>query len=152
MAITIRQAGPADAAVVVEFNGSLAQESEGKTLDPEELAPGVAAVLADPVKGLYFLAEEDGQVLGQIGLTFEFSDWRNGWMWWIQSVYVRPHARRKGVFRTLYSHIESLARRDPEVIGLRLYVDETNDGAQATYQTLGLVRTGYVVREKYPLG
>jgi GNAT superfamily N-acetyltransferase len=151
MAIAIRQAGPADVAVITEFNAFLAKESENKTLDAEELEAGVAAVLADSVKGLYFLAEDDGQVVGQIGLTFEFSDWRNGWMWWIQSVFVRPETRRKGVFKALYSFVESLARRDPNVIGLRLYVDEANVGAQATYEMLGMAKTTYIVREKYPL-
>jgi GNAT superfamily N-acetyltransferase len=151
MAVTVRQAGPRDAAVVTDFNARLALESEGKALDPAQLQPGVAAVLADAVKGLYFLAEEDGEAWGQIGLTFEFSDWRNGWMWWIQSVYVRPEARRKGVFRALYRHVEELARRDPEVIGLRLYVEEANRSAQETYFRLGMTRTGYFVLEKYPL-
>jgi GNAT superfamily N-acetyltransferase len=151
VAITIRQASLADAATVISFNSLLAEESEGKKLELRELEPGVAAVLADPVKGLYFLAEEGREALGQIGLTFEFSDWRNGWMWWIQSVYVRPEARRKGVFRSLYLHIEELARSQSDVIGLRLYVEEANEGAQATYERLGLVKTGYLVREKYPL-
>jgi GNAT superfamily N-acetyltransferase len=151
MPFTIRQAGPADAAVIIEFNRLLALESEGKTLDAEVLGVGVAAVLADPVKGLYWLAEEDGRVVGQIGLTFEYSDWRNGWFWWIQSVYVRLETRRKGVFRLLYRHIEEMAQRNPTVIGLRLYVDEANTGAQQTYLNLGMERTGYFVLEKYPL-
>ena len=89
--------------------------------------------------------------MGQLGLTFEFSDWRNGWFWWIQSVYVRPEARRKGVFRSLYSYIEEQARRDPSVVGLRLYVEENNATAQQTYLQLGMTRTGYFVLEKYPL-
>src|SRR4051812_31390554 len=105
MALTVRTAVAGDQAVVVEFNRLLAQESEGKTLEPTVLAAGVAALLADPHKGRYFLAEEDGRVLGQVGLTFEWSDWRNGWMWWIQSVYVRPEARRRGVFRALFRHV-----------------------------------------------
>jgi GNAT superfamily N-acetyltransferase len=151
MPLTIRQAGPADAPVIVEFNCALAEESEGKTLDAATLEPGVDAVLADPLKGLYFLAEEDGRPVGQIGLTYEWSDWRNGWFWWIQSVYVRKEARRKGVFRALYGHIEEKARRDPEVIGLRLYVEEKNESAQETYFKLGMERTGYFVLEKYPL-
>jgi ribosomal protein S18 acetylase RimI-like enzyme len=148
---SVRQAGPADAVVVIEFNSCLAEESEGKVLDPAVLGPGVAAVLADPVKGLYFLAEIEGRVVGQIGLTFEFSDWRNGWFWWIQSVYVRKEARRQGVFRALYEHVQEMARADPTVVGLRLYVEESNRPAQETYFKLGMTRTGYFVLEKYPV-
>jgi GNAT superfamily N-acetyltransferase len=151
MAITVRQAGPADSPTVVEFNWLLAKESENTILDREILEPGVRAVLADPAKGLYFLAEEGRHFLGQIGLTFEYSDWRNGWFWWIQSVYVVPQARRQGVFRMLFDHVRQLAVRDPEVIGLRLYVEEENAGALATYERLGLKETGYLVRELFPL-
>ena len=151
MALTVRTADAGDQAVVVEFNRLLAQESEGKTLDRAVLAAGVAALLADPHKGRYFLAEEDGRVLGQVGLTFEWSDWRNGWMWWIQSVYVRPEARRRGVFRALFQHVYQAAVRDPEVIGLRLYVEHANGPAQQTYQRLGMTRTGYLVFERCPL-
>jgi GNAT superfamily N-acetyltransferase len=151
MPIAVRQATQADAAVVVEFNRRIAEETEGKMLDPRELEPGVAAVLADPLKGLYYLAELNGQVVGQIGLTFEYSDWRYGWFWWIQSVYVRAEARRRGVFRALYEHVERLAEADPDVIGLRLYVEEANTAAQQTYFQLGMERTGYFVLEKYPL-
>jgi GNAT superfamily N-acetyltransferase len=151
MPLTIRQATPADAPVIIEFNRLLAEESEGKILALEVLAPGVAAVLADPNKGLYFIAESDGKAVGQVGLTFEWSDWRNGWFWWIQSVYVRKEARRQGVFRTLYRHIEEMAIREPKVIGLRLYVEEANESAQQTYARLGMERTGYFVLEKYPL-
>jgi GNAT superfamily N-acetyltransferase len=151
MSLIVRQAGPADLQVVVEFNRLLAEESEGKKLEAAVLRPGVAAVLADPRKGLYFLAEEGANPVGQLGLTFEWSDWRNGWFWWIQSVYVRPDSRRKGVFRSLYGYIEDRAWRDPEVIGLRLYVEEGNTPAQATYAKLGLARTGYLVLEKFPL-
>jgi GNAT superfamily N-acetyltransferase len=151
MPIAIRQATPADAAVVVEFNSRIAEETEGKVLDRRELEPGVAAVLGDAAKGLYYLAELDGQVVGQIGLTFEYSDWRYGWFWWIQSVYVRAEARRRGVFRALYEYVERLAEAEPDVIGLRLYVEEGNKTAQQTYFRLGMERTGYFVLEKYPL-
>src|SRR5262245_50266955 len=116
--LTIRQAGPADALKIIEYNCLLAVETEGKSLDAAIIGPGVAAVLADPAKGLYFLAEEGGQALGQAGITTEFSDWRNGWFWWLQSVYVAKNRRRHGVFRALYEHIESLARQEPGVIGL----------------------------------
>ena len=151
MPIAVREATLADADVVVEFNRLLALESEGKTLDANLLAPGVRAGLADPVKGRYFLAEADGVILGQMGVTFEWSDWRNGWFWWIQSVYVRAEARRRGIFRAIFEHIQEAARNGPEVIGLRLYVDDANRAAQETYQRMGLGRTSYFVLEKYPL-
>jgi GNAT superfamily N-acetyltransferase len=151
MAIVIRQAGPADAAHVAEFNRLLAHESEGKDLDRALLDPGVRAALADPSKGRYFIAEGDGEVVGQLGITYEWSDWRNGWFWWIQSVYVVPAARRQGVFRTLFHHVESAARLDPAVIGIRLYVERDNEAAHHTYEGLGLEWTSYLVMEKYPL-
>jgi GNAT superfamily N-acetyltransferase len=151
MPLGIRQAGVADAAVVVEFNRLLAEESEGKVLDPATLVPGVRAGLEDPRKSLYFLAEEGGEVLGQLAVTFEWSDWRNGWFWWIQSVYVRPEARRRGVFRALFDHVRRLAQDEPEVIGLRLYVENANRAAQETYQRMGMRAAGYFVLETYPL-
>src|SRR5438128_1422996 len=123
MSVTIRRATPADAAIVAEFNRLLALESEGKTLDPAVLHPGVAAALADARKALYFVAEEADQVVGQLMITFEWSDWRNGWIWWVQSVYVRSDARRRGVFRALFDHALQTARQDAEVVGLRLYVE-----------------------------
>jgi GNAT superfamily N-acetyltransferase len=151
MAVTIRRAGPDDWAVIVEFNLRLAAESEGKTLDRALLEPGVAAGLADERKALYFVACEGEQVVGQMMITYEWSDWRNGWFWWVQSVYVRPEARRRGVFRALFEHVVQLARRDPEVIGLRLYVENGNRVAQETYACMGMIPAGYFVLEKYPL-
>jgi ribosomal protein S18 acetylase RimI-like enzyme len=148
---TIRAATPADAPMVVEFNRRLAEESEGKVLDPAVLTPGVLAGLADRNKALYFVAEGEGIVAGQIMVTFEWSDWRNGWIWWIQSVYVRHEQRRRGVFRALFEHVEGLARADPGVIGLRLYVENGNHAAQETYARLGMKRAGYFVLEKCPL-
>src|SRR5262249_10231438 len=126
MSLAVRRAVPADAAIVADYNRRLAEESEGKTLDPALLAAGVAAGPADVNTALSFVAEEGGAVLGQIMLTREWSDWRNGWIWWIQSVYVPPEARRRGVFRALFEHLPALARADPEVIGLRLYVERDN--------------------------
>ncbi len=151
MALTVRRATPADAPVIVEFNRLLALESEGKTLDLTLLTPGVAAGLADPNKALYFVAEDGPTVLGQMMVTFEWSDWRNGWFWWIQSVYVRAEARRRGVFRALYEHVAQTARTDKGVIGLRLYVEHENHSAQQTYQRMGMEWTTYHVLEKYPL-
>jgi GNAT superfamily N-acetyltransferase len=151
MALTIRLGTAADVELIAEFNCRLAQESENKTLDRPVITAGVRAALADPHKGPYYLAEEDGVVLGQMQITFEFSDWRNGWLWWIQGVYVRAEARRRGVFRALYEHVYQLARQDPEVIGLRLYVERDNQAAQQTYLRLGMTWSNYLILEKYPL-
>jgi len=147
----IRLAIPADLDTVCDYNVRLARETEGKSLDLALLRPGVAAVLQDAGKGRYYVAEIAGRVVGQLALTFEWSDWRNGWFWWIQSVYVQKDARRQGVFRALFAHVETEARRDPNVIGIRLYVEDENESAHATYERLGLRRTTYLVREKYPL-
>jgi GNAT superfamily N-acetyltransferase len=151
MGLTVRIAVAADAPVITEFNQRLALETEDKSLDSAVLTAGVDAVLADRARGVYFLAEEAGQVLGQLMITTEWSDWRNGWMWWIQSVYVRQQARRRGIFRTLYHHVEQAARTTPDVIGLRLYVEHENRKAQETYRSLGMVQTGYLLFERCPL-
>ena len=152
MTWTVRQADAADAAVIVEFNCRLAEESEGKTLDDNLIRPGVAAALADPAKALYFVAEDAGKrVVGQMMITYEWSDWRNGWIWWIQSVYVRSEARRQGVFRALFDKVQQTARAKPDVIGLRLYVDNENVSAHQTYYRLGMKKSNYFVLEKYPL-
>jgi GNAT superfamily N-acetyltransferase len=151
MTPTVRPATPADAVVVVEFNRLLALETEHKVLDPEVLARGVAAGLADPHKGLYFVAEDGGEVVGQMMLTYEWSDWRNGWLWWIQSVYVRRDARRRGVFRALYDHVRRAAEADPGVIGIRLYMERDNAAARQTYLRVGMTPTPYVVLERFPL-
>ena len=151
MPLTIRRGQPADATVVAEYNRLLAEESEGKILDGDTLDKGVRAVLADPIRGIYYLAELDGAVVGQLMLTYEWSDWRNGWIWWIQSVYVHRDARRHGVFRALYEHAVAAARAEPDVIGLRLYVESDNHAAQQTYLRLGMQPTSYFVLEKCPL-
>jgi GNAT superfamily N-acetyltransferase len=151
MAITVRPATPGDAETICEFNRRLADESEGKPLDLALLRPGVRAVLDDPHRGRYFVAEDDGRVVGQMLVTYEWSDWRNGWFWWVQSVYVAEEARRQGVFRRLYEHVAAQARADGQVIGVRLYVERDNTAAHATYRKLGLDWTSYLVMEKYPL-
>ena len=152
MNLIIRPARPADAAVICEFNRRLAKETEGKDLDLATLAPGVAAMLGDAMKGRYWVAQRDtGEIVGQLGITCEWSDWRNGNFWWVQSVYVAQTARRQGVFRTLFEHLLHTARQEPGVIGVRLYVEDDNHVAQATYRSLELERTSYRVMEKYPL-
>jgi GNAT superfamily N-acetyltransferase len=151
MPLNIRPATTADAATIVEFNQRLASESEGKTLDSTVVGAGVATALADPNKARYFIADDSGRSVGMLMLTFEWSDWRNGWLWWIQSVYVRQEARQRGVFRTLYNHVYQLASADPEVIGLRLYMEENNHVAARTYRAVGMEPAGYVVFERFPL-
>src|SRR5262249_3343090 len=137
MSLIVRPATPADVSVVCEFNRLLALESERKTLDLALLEPGVRQALADDHKGRYFLATLDDRIVGQLGITYEWSDWRNGWFWWIQSVYVRPEARRRGAFRALFQYVRDSARADPHVIGIRLYVERENHAAHRTYESLG---------------
>ncbi len=151
MPLTLRQATPADRSVIAEFNRRLAFESENKTLDPEVLAAGVAAVLADPSRGVYYVAEDGGEIVGQLMITTEWSDWRNGWFWWIQSVYVREEARRRGVFRALYTHAFAEARRRGDVVGLRLYVERDNVRAQETYRGLGMEQMPFLLFHRWPL-
>ena len=142
---------PADADVVAQFNVELARESENLILDPARVQAGVEALLRDPAKGTYFVAEADGAVLGQLLITHEWSDWRNGDFWWLQSVYVRPDARRRGVFQALFDHVLASAKRQGGVAGLRLYVEQNNDPALKTYRRLGLQETHYHVMERLVL-
>ena len=147
MTVKIREAGLDDAAVIADYNARLAQESEDKHLDPETVLAGVLALLEQPQKGRYFVAERDGDVVGQLLITYEWSDWRNGLFWWIQSVYVSETHRRAGIFSDLYRHVSGLASNDTNVCGIRLYVEEENTRAQSTYSSLGMNDTGYQVME-----
>jgi len=141
--LRIRAAYPRELATLVDFNHALALESEGRELDRERLKEGVAAVFAEPARGTYYLALRDEQALGGLLITSEWSDWRNGVFWWIQSVYVVPGARRQGVFRQLYEFVLERARVDPGVCGVRLYVDHENRGAQEVYRRLGMHEARY---------
>lgn len=143
----IRDAQPGDARTIADFNIKMAMETEGRPLDPGYINPGVAAVLADAGKGRYWVAEIDGEIVGQLMVTYEWSDWRNGVFWWIQSVYVREDSRRMGVFSALHRHVEAMARTTPGVCGLRLYVERGNRRAQHTYLALGMTSPGYQVME-----
>ena len=145
-ATTIRGATPADAEVIAAFNAAMALETEHKRLDPAVLRAGVEGAIARPASAKYFLAELEGRVVGQLMVTFEWSDWRNADFWWIQSVYVPPEFRSRGVFGGLYRHVERLAR-DAGACGLRLYVERDNAGAQAAYRRLGMADAGYLVYE-----
>jgi ribosomal protein S18 acetylase RimI-like enzyme len=145
--VSIRPATAADVDTIVAYNAAMALETEHKQLDPAMLMRGVEHAIADPARCAYFVAEIDGRIVGQTMVTYEWSDWRDGWFWWIQSVYVHPEFRRRGVFRALYRHVHELARARPDVCGLRLYVEQHNTRAHATYRRLGMVPSGHVVYE-----
>jgi GNAT superfamily N-acetyltransferase len=147
MELKIREAALPDAQLITAFNLLLAEESEGLRLEPALAQAGVAAVLKDPAKGTYYVAEAEGAVVGQLMITHEWSDWRNGHIWWIQSVYVKPELRRTGVFRALFNHLHNLAQTRKDVCSLRLYVHAENTRASESYKRLGMTRTQYEVFE-----
>lgn len=146
-AMKIRKARLADAPVIADFNTRLAWETEKLKLTPKTIRLGVRAVLKDAGKGTYFVAEIDGAVIGQLLITYEWSDWRNGNFWWIQSVYVATEYRQAGVFRRLFAHVQKLAQSRPDVCGLRLYVEKHNQRAQRAYAKLGMAKTHYEIFE-----
>ena len=141
--LRVRRATQQDLDIVVEFNAAMARETEGRTLDLGRLRKGVAPVLSADDKGFYLVAELAGQVVGQLLITTEWSDWRNAYFWWIQSVYVAPGSRRRGVYRRLHDHVLAEARDRGNVCGLRLYVDKENSVAQRVYASLGMGRARY---------
>ncbi len=143
----IRKARLTDAAVIADFNSRLAWETEKLRLKGATVRGGVRALLKDSAKGTYFVVEEQGGVIGQLLITYEWSDWRNGNFWWIQSVYVAAESRSRGVFRALFSHVQKLARSRPAVCGLRLYVEKNNRRAQQAYDQLGMQPTHYAIYE-----
>lgn len=145
--LTVRAATAADIEVIAEFNIKLAAETESKQLDSATVLRGVTALVADPAKGRYFLACIDGAVVGQVAISFEWSDWRNGWFWWLQSVYVRSDWRGKGVFRALHHALASEAR-GAGAVALRLYVERENISGQRTYTSVGFAATTYEVYEQ----
>jgi ribosomal protein S18 acetylase RimI-like enzyme len=144
--LTIRSATPADQDFIVFANKALAEETEGLALDETTLRFGVAALLEGRAPGRYWLAVKDDAVVGQAAITFEWSDWRNRMVWWIQSVYVMPEARQDGVFRALYAHLRDEAQRSGAG-GIRLYVDTSNGRAQSVYTALGMNGEHYRVFE-----
>jgi ribosomal protein S18 acetylase RimI-like enzyme len=146
MKYKLRDAVPGDCETIATFNSRMAEETEGRALNPDIIGPGVARLLENASKGRYWVAESDGQIVGQIMVTYEWSDWRNGALWWIQSVYVHPDHRRSGVFTALYRHVEAIAKQR-DARGLRLYVEQNNLYAQKTYATLGMVNPNYLVME-----
>ncbi|MEO1233076.1 MAG: GNAT family N-acetyltransferase [Myxococcota bacterium] len=143
----IRRATLADADRIIEGNQALARETEGFELDPAVLGPGVRAVLEEKVPAVYWVVTVDGTVAAQLMLTYEWSDWRNAEVWWIQSVYVWPEGRRKGLFRALFGHVEETAQGSGAA-GLRLYMEVENTAAHGTYTRLGMDGERYILFEK----
>ena len=145
--LNIRQGGIDDGETITRFNAAMALESEGVSLDRATLRAGVEAALVDDAKAFYLLAEADGEPVGQLMVTTEWSDWRNGWIWWIQSVYVKPESRRQGVYRRLYQRLMEMARARGDIRGMRLYVMRENWTAKRTYEALGMSHSHYDLYE-----
>ena len=147
MKIFIRPAQMIDAEIIARFNVALALESENLQLNPARVREGVRALLRDPAKGIYFVAEVDGKIAGQVLITYEWSDWRNGNFWWLQSVYVEKEFRARGIFKALFAHVVELAKGEKDVYALRLYMDADNASARSAYNRLGMTRTNYEIFE-----
>jgi ribosomal protein S18 acetylase RimI-like enzyme len=139
----IRPALPADAPAIADFQLRMARETEDLELERDTVNRGVEAIFADPAKGTYWIAERGGRIVGCLLTTYEWSDWRNGTVLWIQSLYVPPEERGRGVYRALYEHLKRRVELDPSLKGIRLYVDRRNDLAQQVYARLGMTREHY---------
>lgn len=150
--LTFRRGTQRDADTIASFNAAMALETEGKELIPEVIGTGVRRLIGMPSLGFYLVAEHAGEVIGCLMVTNEWSDWRNGLFWWIQSVYVKKSMRRQGVYRRMYAHVRSLAQSDSSVCGFRLYVEKENETAHATYASLGMKETPYLIYEELKPG
>ena len=145
--IAVGRAATEDVAAIAQFNIAMAAETEDLALDPQPVHAGVAAVVSADRRGFYLVARSDGKAVGSLMITYEWSDWRNGNLWWIQSVYVVPSSRKQGIFRLLYDNVISLAKESGDAAGIRLYVEKDNRGAQEVYRKLGMSETAYRVFE-----
>jgi GNAT superfamily N-acetyltransferase len=145
--VRYREGAPADATAIIDFQLAMALETEEVTLERDITTHGVHAVFADPSLGRYFIAEADGRPVASLMITYEWSDWRNGVVWWIQSVYVVPEFRRRGVYAGLYQHVKAMVDAEPAIRGIRLYVDDRNKSAQEVYTRLGMNGEHYKVFE-----
>ena len=145
---TTRLANQDDVDFIVASNHAMATETEDVGLNPATLRRGIEYLLDNTGEGLYLIAEQKNERVGTLMVTFEWSDWRNGRFWWIQSVYVPAQFRRQGVYRTMHDAVRLLARQDPQACGLRLYVEQDNTVAQTTYQQIGMVETHYRLYEE----
>ena len=132
------------------FNAAMARETEERELSKDVVLSGVKGLMARPEHGFYMVAEKEGVLVGSLMVTIEWSDWRNGFFWWIQSVYVRPEYRRQGVYRRLYEAVKTRSISRPDVCGFRLYVETENTIAQKTYEDLGMREISYKMYEEEP--
>ena len=148
--MNIRIAKRSDADALVEFNQAMALETEGKTLSADVLRPGVEAVFDDTNKGFYVVTECEGRIVGGLLVTYEWSDWRNKWFWWIQSVFIRPEARGKSIYRRMYEFIKQRADEAGNVCGFRLYVENDNHHAMQVYHAVGMQASHYLMYEEEP--
>ena len=150
MEITVKRADPAHAGIIAEFNQQMAMETESKALPGETILKGVSTALNDNSLGFYLVALETGTdtVVGCLAITYEWSDWRNGLFWWIQSVYVAADYRQRGVFRKMYRYVKEQATAEKQVCGIRLYVERENTAAMNTYVKLGMIETHYRIMEE----
>jgi ribosomal protein S18 acetylase RimI-like enzyme len=146
--MNIRLAQRDDVDALVAFNQAMALETEGKTLDPAILKTGVAAVFEDQAKGFYVVADNDGEIVGGLLVTYEWSDWRNGWFWYVQSVYILPEHRGRSIYSRLYGFVKALAHEKGNVCGFRLYVEQENEHAQRVYEKVGMTKTYYLMYEE----
>ncbi|MGK7886794.1 MAG: GNAT family N-acetyltransferase [Crocosphaera sp.] len=146
--INVRLAQLSDAEDIASFNRVMAKETEGKILLPDIVLAGVNTLLSNPSQGFYIVAEMDFQVVGCLMITKEWSDWRNGVFWWIQSVFVKQEYRRRGIYRRMYQFIKQLANEKDDVCGFRLYVEQNNTIAQETYKELGMTQLPYLMFEE----
>ena len=146
--IVIRLAEIRDGLVITEFNQAMAFETERKELISKVVSEGVKKILKNSNLGFYVIAERDKEVIGSLMVTTEWSDWRNGMFWWIQSVYIKPNERRKGIYTKLYNFIKESANNNPSICGFRLYVENENILAKNAYKTLGMMETGYRIYEE----
>ncbi|MGE4261283.1 N-acetyltransferase family protein [Shewanella sp.] len=144
----IRKGRSEDIAALVAFNQAMAEETEGLLLDPEILTRGVTAMINEPQRGFYLVAEQQGQIVASLMVTFEWSDWRAANYYWIQSVYVTPACRRQGIYRQLYQMVKQIAAADGGAASFRLYVEHDNQRAQQTYNALGMAQSHYLMFEE----
>ncbi|MBA2334653.1 MAG: GNAT family N-acetyltransferase [Blastocatellia bacterium] len=146
--MNIRLAVREDIDALVDFNLAMALETEAKLLETSILRNGVEAVFNDESKGFYVVAEETGVIIGGLMITFEWSDWRSKWFWWIQSVYIVPESRRKGIYKLLYDFVRLKAKESRDVCGFRLYVEMENLKAQKVYERVGMTGSKYLMYEE----